>query len=434
MPDNIPQYLKKAITLFNQLLTDIRGLSIVWENKINALQALFIALQRVNIQISDKLKNKGKNPQTAKQLKLRREICKKMKKALRNVKTREDLLTDSEKSLLPRSSDIDPLGMNDVDELNNPFFKKPPAKADHIPNLLSKDKKKKTHTITSATTAAAATTTTTTERCTETEDRSSTSTKTKRIHHSSSTSTKTKRTHPWFIKIRMKNENTSEEKCSKKDLTYGMKMTKENAHIGEEKTESSEQNSSPNLTDGMKMTEHADIREEKTESSEQKSSRKKNVKYTQRRTSNISKKKGAVSSIDEYDEAYPWAKEAARNRLKQSPLAPNISKINEYANKILSTEMKNQLYEYIKYPEVVIEKISKNIGQEGDKFVCIKCKNRKRQFSHARKFVVIHHLIAELGFFQIKCSFCDTKSNDSRTIVKHYALEHGVPSSWIKPI
>ena len=350
---------------------------------------------------------------------------------------REDLLTDSKKNLLPRSSDIDPLGMKDVAELNNPYFKKPPAKPDHVPNLLSKHKKKKTHTITSA--AAATATTTTTKSYTDVAAAAATTTMTAKIctdvasSQSSSISTKPKRIHPWFMKMKMKNENISDEKCSKKNLTNGMKMTEENIHIGEEETEtenevqSSEQKSSPNFTDGMKMREEKTESENMTQSSEQNWSCKKNIKYTQRRKLDISNKK-AVLSIAEHEEAYPWATEAAKNREKKSPLAPNITQLNEKAHKILSKEMKSKLYEHIEYPEIVIQKINKNIEKQDGKFVCVRCKS----FSNTRKVLVIRHLTAELGYFKYKCSFCDEKANDNRTIINHYTLQHDIPSSWIE--
>ena len=98
--------MKKAVTLFNDLMTDLRSLSIQYENKINALSALFVALERVNMRYMEKMKSRNSNPQTAKQLKTRLKICKKMKEVLKNTKKYEDVLTDKEKNLLPKSCNI----------------------------------------------------------------------------------------------------------------------------------------------------------------------------------------------------------------------------------------------------------------------------------------------------------------------------------------
>ena len=87
IPENIPQYLKKAITVFNELMTDLRLISIQYENKINGLYALFVALERVNMHYIEKMKSRNNNPQTAKQqLKTRLQICKNMKQVLKNTK------------------------------------------------------------------------------------------------------------------------------------------------------------------------------------------------------------------------------------------------------------------------------------------------------------------------------------------------------------
>ena len=119
-------------------MTDVRGLSIQWENKINGLYALFVSLQRVNMRYMAKMKNRNNNPQTANQLRTQLQICNRMKKALKKVKNHENLLTESHKKLLPRSCDIDPLKADDKMELINPYFKKPPTKPAPVPNLFSK--------------------------------------------------------------------------------------------------------------------------------------------------------------------------------------------------------------------------------------------------------------------------------------------------------
>ena len=124
-------------------MTDLRSISIQYENKINGLYALFVSLERVNMHYIQKMKSRNNNPQTAKQqLKARLEICKNMKQVLKNTKKYENVLTDEQKNLLPNSCNIDPLKpiSESLTELTNPYFKKPPTKPAPIPNLLAKDK------------------------------------------------------------------------------------------------------------------------------------------------------------------------------------------------------------------------------------------------------------------------------------------------------
>ena len=134
--------MKKAVTLFNDLMTDLRSLSIQYENKINGLSALFVALERVNMRYMEKMKSRNSNPKTAKQLKTRLKICKKMKEVLKNTKKYEDVLTDKEKNLLPKSCNINPLKprSENLTQLTNPYFEKPTIKKTPIPNLLAKCK------------------------------------------------------------------------------------------------------------------------------------------------------------------------------------------------------------------------------------------------------------------------------------------------------
>ena len=124
-------------------MTDLRSISIQYENKINGLYALFVSLERVNMRYIEKMKSRNNNPQTAKQqLKARLQICKNMKQVLKNTKKYENVLTDEQKNLLPNSCNIDPLKprSESLTELTNPYFKKPPTKPAPIPNLLTKDK------------------------------------------------------------------------------------------------------------------------------------------------------------------------------------------------------------------------------------------------------------------------------------------------------
>ena len=45
---------------------------------------------------------------------------------------------------------------------------------------------------------------------------------------------------------------------------------------------------------------------------------------------------------------------------------------------------------------------------------------------------MMRHVIIELGYYTLRCSFCDEKSNDPRTLINHYALTHGIPSNWLQ--
>ena len=87
IPENVPKYLKKAVTIFNELIMDLRGLSIRYEKRINGLYALIIALEKVNLRYIEKRKSRNNNPQTAKQqLEARLQICKNMKQVLKDTK------------------------------------------------------------------------------------------------------------------------------------------------------------------------------------------------------------------------------------------------------------------------------------------------------------------------------------------------------------
>ena len=141
IPENIPKYLKKAVMVFNEIMADLRALSIQYENKINGLYALFVSLERVNMRYIEKMKSRNNNPQTARQqLKTRLQICKNMKQVLKNTKKHENLLTDEQKNLLPKSCDTDLLKPHseNLNELTNPYFRKPPTKPAPIPDLLTK--------------------------------------------------------------------------------------------------------------------------------------------------------------------------------------------------------------------------------------------------------------------------------------------------------
>ena len=55
--------------------------------------------------------------------------------------------------------------------------------------------------------------------------------------------------------------------------------------------------------------------------------------------------KKRVLSIEENEEAYPWEKEAAKNRENEMPLSNKTRKIKESINKLLPQPLKSKLYQ-----------------------------------------------------------------------------------------
>ena len=470
IPENIPQYLKKAITVFNELMTDLRSISIQYENKINGLYALFVALERVNMRYIEKMKSRNNNPQTAKQqLKARLQICKNMKQVLKNTKKYEDVLTDKQKNLLPNSCNIDPLKPHseNLTELTNPYFKKPPTKQAKIPDLLTK------HRTTSEIPRISPDTTSSTEIILP-----ETQTTGQPLNECSSTaiSTKSKIFHPWCKlsrAVERVNNETTEKTCpgkqeatrkstslSKEFLISSSSVRKENSEdiqkplleisqtdstnsTGKETNRKREENAISTKIEAFtekneEITHHNEAEEcndkkpilssSHTTSNQSRT----NTKITKRKINvnpAIFKKK--VLSIVQEEKAYPWQKDAAINREYESPLSSRIEKIPEGANKLLPPAMKSILYQQIDYPEDINKNINDKIERQGTNYVCINCANNP-SFSTNRRNTVIRHVKTELGYYRFRCSFCDEKSNDPRTLINHYASTHGVPSDWLE--
>ena len=211
--------------------------------KINGLYALFVALERVNMHYIEKMKSRNNNPQTAKQkLKARLQICKNMKQVLKNTKKYEDVLTDEQKNLLPNSCNIDPLKPHseNLTELTNPYFKKPPTKQAKIPDLLTKDKftseikKEKLPKISTSTDTTASPevllpqiqdTIQPVNEC------------------SSTTSTKSKKLHPWCKSTRTKEEIKDKSPPAKQQtITEAIKPSKQLKISSTEYSENNEEN------------------------------------------------------------------------------------------------------------------------------------------------------------------------------------------------
>ena len=79
-----------------------------------------------------------------------------------------------------------------------------------------------------------------------------------------------------------------------------------------------------------------------------------------------------------------------------------------------------------------MKKIEDKIEEKGkSNFVCINCRSSP-SFSQNRRRALVRHIKIELGYYVHRCSFCDEKSNDPRTLVNHYASIHGIPSNWLE--
>ena len=169
-----------------------------------------------------------------------------------------------------------------------------------------------------------------------------------------------------------------------------------------------------NTTKGTKQKEKKEINKNesflpslKTTIPEQKA----NIKHTQRKYYSPAMTKKGFLSIEEHEAAYPWEKEAAKNRENETPFSDKIRKITENINKLLPQAMKSRLYQYIQYPDNVNKKIDNKIEKKKNKYVCINCA-KNPSFSSARKNTLQCHVKVELGYYIFRCSFCDEKSND----------------------
>ena len=506
IPENIPQYLKKAITVFNELMTDLRSISIEYENKINGLYALFVSLERVNMRYTEKMKSRNNNPQTAKQqLKARLQICKNMKQVLKNTKKYEDVLTDEQMNLLPNSCNIDPLKprSESLTELTNPYFKKPPTKPAPIPNLLTKDKftseinKEKLPKISTSTDTTASPEVLLPQiQASPPNECSSTakSAKSKQLHpwcrltrrQDEIKDKSTEKTHPAMKPNKIESTNPSRKIQNSSNSTEiehpedSKDQIKTSSHTDLSRMESRKPSNQILISSTSTMMEHSEDSKEDvpntneaisgqplskmqptmtghsscsqklptliTEQKEVEKAKKNElllssthrkllqnkakIKYTKRKICHPIKKR-EVLSIVQNEEAYPWEKEAAQNRDKESPLSDQTTKLPQNAHKLLPLVMKYELYDCIMYPESIMKRINDKIEKEGNKYVCINCISNP-SFSTDRRSTLERHVKKELGYFAFRCSFCDEKSNDHRTIIKHYASSHGIPTNWLE--
>ena len=478
-------------------MTDLRSLSIQYENKINGLYALFVALERVNMRYMEKMKSRNSNPQTAKQLKTRLKICKKMEEVVKNTKKYEDVLTDKEKNLLPKSCNINPLKprSENLTKLTNPYFEKPPIKKAPIPNLLTKcrstleikkdqfpemssssqttaafqspnesktlhpwckltrtdeefknnstkktaaentdvkdaseTKKKMEHNITSMKNEV------TTEN---TDAKSSIETKEKIEHNITSLTRKT----DVFNIPSMKNEvftgktdvnDASETRRKRKHKVTSMKneVTTEKTDVkGASDTKKKEEHNITTMKNEQ-STEDTDVNNGSDNESSLYTTNPR-IKYTTRKMNMFSEiPKKRILSLAEEDEVYPWRKESAKNRLRESPLSKKIQKITG-ANKLLQPVMKSELFQNIEFPEHICKTIINKIEKQGDNYVCTHC-DKKPPYSSKRRNMVTRHVITELGYYKFRCSFCDEMSNHVSSIIVHYATTHGIPTNWLQ--
>ena len=455
IPENIPQYLKKAITVFNELMTDLRSISIQYENKINGLYALFVALERVNMRYIEKMKSRNNNPQTAKQqLKARLQICKNMKQVLKNTKRYEDVLTDKQKNLLPNSCNIDPLKPHSesLTELTNPYFKKPPTKQAKIPDLLTKEKSTLKFEKDKLSKMSPSPDSTASREVLLSQIQDTV----QGLNKCSSTtiSTKSETLHPWckFTRTREEFKDKSTEKASqakeqnridskllqvlpdsariqdseenKEDL-IDLSILENNIEVGTTRKSKNEMVTKQNEKKEMRENEsflsslHRTVPQQKV-----------NIKHTKREIHTPPPQKKKVLSIQQHEEAYPWEKDAAKNRENETPFSNEIRKITEGVNKLLPQIMKSRLFQIIEYPDSVNMKIDNKIQKKDQKYVCVNCASNP-SFSSNRKNTLQRHVKVELGYYIFRCSFCDEKSNDPRTLINHYASTHGIPTKWL---
>ena len=396
IPENIPQYLKKAVMVFNEIMSDLRALSIQYENKINGLYALFVSLERVNMRYIEKMKSRSNSP-SSQQLKARLQICKNMKQVLTNTKMYENLLTDQQKNLLPKSYDIDPLKpcSENLNELTNPYFKQSPTKPAPISDLLTKYECTSELDNPTKMSSAAATTSITKVTLPQTEDM----VQSPNEYATSVTSTKLKKLHPWCKSTRTKEEikdRFTERTFPTKELTRStMQSTKPSKevlissnsatmeHSEHSEIDQLETSSDAALSDNIQenvtskneetVTEHKEVNKaNKNESIPQK--KKTNIKYTKQEIHDLAIFKKESLSSAQHVEAYPWEKEAAKNRDKDSPLSEKVIKLTEGVYKLLPTERRSQLFENIQYPDCIMKKIEAKIDKQGrSNFVCINC-------------------------------------------------------------
>ena len=452
IPEDVPKYLKKAVMIFNEIISDLRALSVEYENKINGLYALFVSLERVIMHHSEKMKSRINSPQIAEQFKTRLQICKNMKQVLNKIKNYDDLLTVPQKNLLHKSCNTDPLKphSDNLNELTNPYFEMPITKPALIPDLLTKynssskvNKERSTDTEMSSSSA----TTKPTVELTQLED----IVKSSKGYSTSTISTKVKRLHPWCKQTRTREEvkDRSTEKISQvkhpatklsKLILISSNLAKK-GHSEDSEEDILKESSKPELREdiemGTKQRRQGNVKFKKNETvteqqevNRNRNQQKTNTKYgIQNNRNSVIVKKEVLSTAQE-EELYPWQKEAAKNRQKESPLSDQMQKITEGACRLLPPVMKSKLFQNIAFPEKINQKIYDKIEQEGKTYACIDCTSNP-SFSTKRRSTIMRHIITELGYYALRCSFCDEKSNDPRTLINHYAATHGIPSNWL---
>ena len=419
--------------VFNEIISDLRALSIQYENKINRLYALFVSLERVNMRYIEKMKSRSNSPQTSsQQLKARIQICKNMKQVLTNTKMYENLLTDQQKNLLPKSYDIDPFKpcSENLNELTNPYFKQSPTKPAPISDLLTKYECTSEVDNPTKMSSAAATTSITKVTLPQTEDM----VQSPNEYATSVTSTKLKKLHPWCKSTRTKEEikdRFTERTFPTKELTRStMQSTKPSKEVLISSNSTTMEHSEHNEIDQLETSSDAALSDNIQENVTSKN--KTNIKYTKQEIHDLAIFKKESLSSAQHVEAYPWEKEAAKNRDKDSPLLEKVIKLTEGVYKLLPTERRSQLFENIQYPDCIMKKIEAKIDKQGrSNFVCINYTSSP-SFSQNRRRALVRHIKIELGYYMFRCSFCDDKSNNSCTLINHYASTHGIPSTWLK--
>ena len=86
------------------------------------------------------------------------------------------------------------------------------------------------------------------------------------------------------------------------------------------------------------------------------------------------------TSDEDYRIMYPWAKEAAKNRRKTSPISEDVEIVNSnHLQQLLSTERKEKLATKVEHTEYTIKKATELIREDKDGYSCLhhECTNVK---------------------------------------------------------
>ena len=132
-----------------------------------------------------------------------------------------------------------------------------------------------------------------------------------------------------------------------------------------------------------------------------------------KRTSHALNVQSLKLSEKEHHQAYPWAHEASKNAFNKTELSNEVEYVtipHHSLGSYLTSEMKDQLKEKIKLPDVITKKINNCIGlmERNDKttYFCKVC-NVKSPYDHPKRVMCARHVRIHLGYSLYRCSFCN---------------------------